>query len=309
MSSSQRYLIVIVGPTAVGKTAISIELAKYFGTSIVSADSRQFFKEMNIGTAKPSEYELNQVPHYLVGHKSITEHYNAGEFEKEAITIIEKVLQQKESVFLVGGSGLYIDAVCKGLDVFPDTDFSIREELNALFEKEGLSKLRALLKECDPIYYEMVDINNPQRIMKALEVYRITNIPYSQFIAQKKKERPFKIIKIGLNCDQRDQLYARINKRVDEMFEAGLLKEAETLLKYRNHNALKTVGYKEVYMYLDGLIEYHEMVELIKKNTRNFAKRQLTWFRKSEDVKWFNVLEADLPDKMIKYLKNYLKKH
>ncbi len=288
-----KHLIVIVGPTAIGKTSLSIAIANHFNCEIVSADSRQFFKEMNIGTAKPTSEELAAAPHHLVDCISVTENYSAGTFELDALKIIEELHQNNDIAVLIGGSGLYVDAVCKGIDDIP-ADPKIRAQLNDELEKFGLEKLQKELKELDPEHFEKMNTLNPQRVVRALEVCRATGKTYTSFRNNQPKERPFNIIKVGLNTD-REVVYDRINRRVDIMMEQGQLEEVKSLLPYQHLNSLNTVGYKELFSHLNGEIELDEAIELMKKNTRNFAKRQLTWFRKDQNTAWFEPgMEADI---------------
>ncbi|WP_338360181.1 tRNA (adenosine(37)-N6)-dimethylallyltransferase MiaA [Yeosuana marina] len=281
------YLISIVGPTAIGKTTLSIKLAKHFNTEIISADSRQFFKEMSIGTAAPSKEELKAAKHHLIHHKSIQDQYNVGEFEKEALQTLESLFKTKNIVIMVGGSGLYVDAVSKGLDYFPDIDNRIRDQLNADLESKGLLFLREQLKLLDIKSYNSIAIDNPHRVIRALEICIGSGNPYSSFLNKDKTKRPFKTITIGLTAD-RDIIYNRINERVDIMIKDGLLDEVKNLIPYKALNALKTVGYKELFNYLDGNWTLDFAISEIKKNTRRFAKRQLTWFRKDDRILWFD---------------------
>jgi tRNA dimethylallyltransferase len=293
-----KTLIVIAGPTAIGKTALSIAIAKKFNTSILSADSRQFFKEMSIGTAKPTEEEMQNVPHYFIGSHSIFENYNVGKYETEAIALLEKLFETKDKLILVGGSGLYIDAICKGFDELPEADIEVRNEINLLLKTDGIEGLQNLLKQLDPDYYKKVDLQNPQRLSRALEVCLTTGKPYSAFRGGAIKKRNFKIIKIGINTS-RESLYERINIRVDEMMKNGLLEEVKRLQAHKQLNALQTVGYKELFDHLEKGTEINSAVELIKQNTRNFAKRQLTWFRRDKEIKWF---EPDEVQEIIDYI-------
>lgn len=294
-------LIVIVGPTAIGKTSLSIELAAYFSCPVISADSRQFFREMHIGTAKPTPEEMRGIKHYFIDSHSVTESYNVGKFETDAIALLDELFQTNETLVMVGGSGLYIDAVCQGFDELPEANDEIREQVNALYHSHGVEGLQQLLKQLDPVYYEQVDKQNPQRMGRALEVCLITGKPYSELRKETTKKRDFHTIKIGLNTT-RDVLYERINKRVDLMMQQGLLDEVKQLLPYKQLNALQTVGYKELFDFLtesdkdEHTAEYKERllkqaIELIKQNTRRFAKRQLTWFRRDEEIKWFEPHE------------------
>ncbi|TXG39306.1 tRNA (adenosine(37)-N6)-dimethylallyltransferase MiaA [Seonamhaeicola maritimus] len=284
-----KYLISIIGPTAIGKTALSIKLAQHFNTDIISADSRQFFKEMQIGTAAPSLEELAGAKHHFIHHKSIHDNYSVGAFERDAIEKLNALFKKKNVVIMVGGSGLYVDAVTKSLDHFPDVDSNIRKGLNQKLETEGLESLRKQLKELDEISYSTIAIDNPHRVIRALEICIGTGKPYSSFLKGPKKQRNFKTITIGLNAE-REIIYERINQRVDIMFNDGLLNEVETLIPHKNLNALNTVGYKELFKYFDGEWTLDFTVSEIKKNTRRFAKRQLTWFKKNENAIWFDYL-------------------
>ncbi|MGV3705663.1 MAG: tRNA (adenosine(37)-N6)-dimethylallyltransferase MiaA [Arcticibacter sp.] len=281
-------LIVVAGPTAIGKTDLAIKIALNYRTEVVSADSRQFYKEMSIGTAKPNEAETAAVKHHFVDSISIDQTYSAGKFETEALSTLENIFQKQPIAVLVGGSGLFVKAVTEGFDEFPDVDPVIRETLNRKLTEEGIAVLQSQLKSVDPAYASEVDLDNPQRIIRALEVCLSTGQPYSSFRAKNaRNKRHFSPIKIGLNME-RPQLYDRINRRVDLMMEQGLLQEVERLLPYRNLNALNTVGYTEIFDHLDGKITLDEAVERIKQNTRRFAKRQLTWFRKDSEITWFH---------------------
>lgn len=282
-----KTLISIVGPTAIGKTALSIKLAKHFNTEIVSADSRQFYKEMHIGTAVPSTEELEAAPHHFIQHKSIEENYNVGDFERDAIAKITELHRTHNTVIMVGGSGLYVKAVTKGLDNFPEVESSIRTELNKKLETEGLKTLQEQLKLMDPIAYHTIAIDNPQRLVRALEICIGTNKPYSSFLTNPEKKRSFNTVTIGLDAD-RTIIYDRINQRVDIMVNDGLIEEAKRLFPHKGLNALNTVGYKELFNYFEGKWTLEFAVSEIKKNTRRFAKRQLTWFRKDDTIKWFD---------------------
>lgn len=281
-----KILISIVGPTAVGKTALAIKVAQHLNTEIISADSRQFFKEMEIGTAKPSAEELAAAPHHFISSHHITELFSTGDFEVQAIALVARLFEEKDQVVLVGGSGLYVNAVLNGLDDLPATDLSIRAALNEQFQAEGLEGIKAQLASLDPEYYAQVDQFNTQRVIRGLEFVLSTGKKLSSFQSNRKKSRPFNIIKIGLN-KERQTLYSQINQRVDQMMDMCLLEEVKRLLPYREVNALKTVGYTELFDYLDGACSLAEAVDKIKQNTRRFAKRQLTWFRKDEEIKWF----------------------
>lgn len=281
------YLISVVGPTAIGKTTLSIALAKFFNTEIISADSRQFYKEMQIGTAVPTLEELKEIKHHFIQHKSIHADYNVGTFEKDAISCLDGLFKNNNMVVMVGGSGLYLDAVTKGLDEFPEVDDSIRKALNERLAKDGLKNLQNELQERDPKSYASIAIDNPHRVIRALEICLGTGKPYSSFLAKTTKVRPFNNITIGLTA-HRSQIYDRINKRVDAMMASGLLDEANRLYPFKHLNALNTVGYKELFNYLEGEWSLDFAISEIKKNTRRFAKRQLTWFRKDENIIWFN---------------------
>lgn len=282
-----KTLISIVGPTAIGKTSLSIKLANHFDTEIISADSRQFFKEMQIGTAVPTISELKSATHHFIQHKSVTDTYSVGDFEKEALLCLEKLFKTKNVLIMVGGSGLYVDAVTKGLDSFPEIDSSIRILLNQELQENGLQSLQEQLKQLDPIYYEKVDLDNPHRLIRALEVCIGSGLPYSSFIGQPKPPRPFQTITVGITAD-REIIYNRINQRVDIMMQEGLLDEVKHVYKFKNLNALQTVGYKELIKHLDGEWDLDFSVSEIKKNTRRFAKRQQTWFKKNQDTVWVN---------------------
>lgn len=284
---ADKYLLIIVGPTAVGKTELSVRLAKKFDTSILSADSRQFYKEMTIGTAKPTLAEQNQVTHYFIDSHHITEEYNAGAYEKDALALLETIFKEKDIAILTGGSGLYVKTLCEGIDQMPESDLTIRHQLTTQYEQEGIKPLLAQLDRLDPDYGQVVDRSNTQRIIRALEVCLHTGLPYSSFRKQKKAIRPFHVVKIGLTRN-RAELYARIDKRMDLMLQQGLAEEARQLLPYKNHNALQTVGYREVFDYLEGKYDYEEMVRLLKRNSRRYAKRQLTWFNKDPEIRWFH---------------------
>tara|TARA_B110000263_G_scaffold46467_1_gene38553 strand:+ start:4884 stop:5789 length:906 start_codon:yes stop_codon:yes gene_type:complete len=289
-NSNKKNLIVIAGPTAIGKTSLSIKLAKKLKTEIISCDSRQFYKELSIGTAVPSEDELKKIQHHFIQNLSIKEGYNIGEFEKDAILKIESLFKKYNNVILVGGSGLYIDAVCKGIDILPDISKKIRENLNIQYKKNGLAWLQNEVKELDPEYFEYVDTKNPQRLMRSLETYTASGKKISSLHKKKDKKRDFNIIKIGLEID-RELLYRKINSRVDKMINDGLIEEAKDLIKYRHYNALNTVGYKELFDFLDGNSNLETAIEKIKQNTRRLAKRQITWFKRDKSINWFTIDE------------------
>ncbi|MFD0763839.1 tRNA (adenosine(37)-N6)-dimethylallyltransferase MiaA [Mucilaginibacter lutimaris] len=278
-------LIVIAGPTASGKTAAAISLAQHFNTVVVSADSRQFFREMSIGTAKPTPEELATVPHYFINSHSITEPFSVGDFEREGMKLLTKLFEKRNVVIMAGGSGLYIRAITEGFDELPTADPNIRERLNQELATNGITALQERLNEVDPIYYNEADINNPQRVIRALEVYEATGNPISSYRKAKVNQRPFNIIKYGLDLP-REELYDRINKRVDVMIQDGLIDEVAALVPFRQYNALNTVGYSELFDFFDGKTDIDTAIALIKQNTRRFAKRQLTWFRKDKDIIW-----------------------
>lgn len=279
-------LIVVVGPTAIGKTSLAIHLANFYQTEIISADSRQFFREMNIGTAKPSAEELAAAKHHFIDSHSVETLFSTGDFELEALKLIAELFKKHSTLIMVGGSGLYIDSVCKGLDKLPEINLNIRQQLNEQFATEGIISIQNQLKNLDPEYFAKVDPSNPQRMIRGLEVFLSTGQKLSSFLTANKKERPFNIIKIGLNAD-RALVYEKINQRVDLMMEAGLLDEVKTLVPYRRFNALNTVGYSELFDYLDGKTDLSSAVAMIKQNTRRFAKRQLTWFKRDGSTTWF----------------------
>jgi len=298
-----KILISVVGPTAIGKTALAIALANHFNTDIISADSRQFYKEMRIGTAIPNTLELSQARHHFIQHRSIEEDYNVGMFEKEAIETLNSLFQTHDIVIMVGGSGLYTDAVTKGLDDFPEVDPTIRENLNTKLALEGLKSLQEQLHFLDPKAASTISIDNPHRVIRALEICLGTGLPYSSFLNKKETERNFKTITIGLKAD-REVIYDRINQRVDFMMQEGLLEEVKSLRSFRHLNALNTVGYKELFKYLDGECTLEFAISEIKKNTRRFAKRQLTWNRKQTDIIWFDNQISN--DKIIKAIESRL---
>ncbi|MFN8349763.1 MAG: tRNA (adenosine(37)-N6)-dimethylallyltransferase MiaA [Spirosomataceae bacterium] len=288
----QKRLIVIAGPTAVGKTDFCVRLAQSLQTEVISADARQFYRELTIGTAKPSEAELRGVPHHFIHSHSIDTLYSAGAFERDALAVLDILFQTKDVVILTGGSGLYIKAVCEGLDDLPETPPELRSELMQRLETEGLEVLQAQLQTLDPVYCVQNDLQNTQRVVRALEVSLLTGKPYSSFREHQPAKRPFQLIQIALDRD-REELYRRIDARMDAMLAAGLVEEARSLVHYRAHNALQTVGYKEVFDYSDGLYDYNEMVRLLKRNSRRYAKRQITWFKHQGNFKWFHADDFD----------------
>jgi len=287
-----KTLIVILGPTAIGKSSLSIHIAQHFKTEIISADSRQIFRELQIGTAIPDSQELHTVKHHLIQNHSIHEYYNASNFEIEALSIIDSLFEANNTIVMTGGSMLYIDTLCNGIDDLPTVDPEIRIRVIDKFENEGIEPLRLELKKIDPEYYQIVDLKNHKRILHALEVFYMTGKKYSSFRSNTKKERNFNIIKIGLNID-RESLHKSINARVDKMIEAGLVEEARNFFEFRNLNALNTVGYKELFDYFDGKITLTEAIELIKRNTRRYARKQLTWFNRDKEITWFQPTQLN----------------
>jgi tRNA dimethylallyltransferase len=297
------YLITIIGATAIGKTALSIKLAQHFNAEIISSDSRQFYKEMTIGTAVPNSVELAAAPHHFIQNRSIFDEYSVGQFEKDALEKLEELFSKNNITIMVGGSGLYTNAVIDGLDYFPDVNPAIREKLNIQLKKEGIESLQIKLKELDLESYHSIEIENPHRLIRALEICIGTGKTYSEFKNKPKKPRNFTPIKIGLTAD-RDIMYNRINQRVDIMLSEGLLEEAKKLHEYKNLNALQTVGYRELFNYFEGNCTLEFAVEEIKKNTRRFAKRQVTWNKKDSEIHWFNF-ETPLPT-IIKKIETFI---
>jgi tRNA dimethylallyltransferase len=281
-------LIVIMGPTAVGKTSFSIELAKELDAPVISADSRQFYREMSIGTARTAADEMGGVAHYFTGFLSVRDQYNVSRFEQDVLKKLGELFTRHQTVIMAGGSGLYIDAVCHGIDELPDPDESLRDDLKKILEEKGIAALQEMLKVHDPVYYEKMDKLNPSRLIRALEVCIMTGKPYSSFRKEQPVQRDFRIIKIGLDLP-REILYRRINDRVDEMIRNGLVEEARSLLAYRELNALKTVGYTELFQYFDGNFTLVEAIEKIKTNSRRYAKRQLTWFKRDPEIRWIDA--------------------
>lgn len=280
-------LIVLIGPTGVGKTELSLRLAEGFQTSIVSADSRQLYADLKIGTAAPTEEQLKRVPHYLVGTLRLTDYYSAAQYEAEAMEILNRLFTRRDVVILTGGSMMYVDAVCKGIDDIPTVDEDTRRTMLKRYETEGLERLCAELRLLDPEYYRIVDLKNPKRVIHALEICYMTGRTYTSFRTRQTKERPFRILKIGLKRD-REELYGRINRRVDEMMKDGLLDEVRSVLPYRHLNSLNTVGYKELFKYLDGEWELPFAIEKIKQNSRIYSRKQMTWFKRDEEIRWFH---------------------
>ncbi len=298
----KKTLIVISGPTGIGKTDLSIELTQMLDTVIISSDSRQIYKELKIGTAAPTKENLEKIKHYMIGNKSIYDYYSAGIYELEVLKILDDIFKTKDTAILAGGSGMYIDAVCKGIDVQPDIEPLIREKVIKQFENEGVESIRFDLQRLDPEHYKFVDLNNPQRIMKAIEICIQTGKTYTSFLTKKKKTRNFNIVKIGLQRD-REQLYKRINKRVDIMFEKGLIEEAKLFYKNKDLNSLNTVGYKELFAHFEGEYDLEEAIRLIKRNSRRYAKRQITWFKRDTEINWFH---PDEKEKIAAFIKEKL---
>lgn len=294
-----KTLVVVTGPTAVGKTALTMELAQHYGVPIMNADSRQIYRELKIGTAAPTDEQLRQVPHLFVGSKSIDDYYNASMYEQEVLSYIKE--SSSPIHLLSGGSMMYIDAVCNGIDDIPTVRDDIREEMKRRYQEEGLEALCEELRQLDPEHYAIVDRQNYRRVIHALEICHQTGKTYTSFRTQQKKERPFRIVKIGLNRE-REELYNRINQRVDQMMKDGLLEEAKGLINKRSVNALNTVGYKELFDYLDGRWSLEEAVERIKGNTRRYARKQLTWYKRDEDMHWFHPNDKQ---QLLNYLKHY----
>ena len=289
---SKKLLIAIVGPTAVGKTAVAIEVAQKFHTEIVSADSRQFYREMEIGTAKPTQEELNKVPHHFINNLSVHDEYNAGKYEKETLACLTSLFKTHDKLILAGGSGLFVNALCNGFDELPDGDTELRAKYEKVLKEEGIVVLQKEVEEKDPEYYSVVDKNNPRRLIRALEVIHQTGLPYSQFRKKKTVTRDFSIRKIGLQLDK-EVLRECIDKRVDEMLTNGWLVECKKLYEYRELNALRTVGYTELFDFIAGKNDWNTTVQNIKTNTWHYAKRQLTWFKKDEETKWFSPKDME----------------
>lgn len=288
-----KSVIVVCGPTASGKTALALQLAKRYRTEVLSADSRQFYREIPIGTAQPSPDELAGIPHHFIASRSISEELNAGRFAEEALRLADRLFREHDRIILAGGSGLFIDAFCKGLDDLPRAPAGVRERLNELYRQKGLAPLQKMLREADPVYYEKVDRNNPQRIIRALEVHSSTGKPYSSFLGNRPAQRPFRCVPIAIDME-REELYRRINGRVERMMDDGLLEEARRVYPHRHLKTLETVGYTELFGYLDGKVSLSEAVGLIKRNTRRFAKRQITWLKRDPQVHWVRPEEFHL---------------
>ncbi len=288
MTMNTKHLIVIVGPTGSGKSDLAIEIAERYGAPIISTDSRQFYRGIPIGTAQPYAEQLQRVEHHFIASHDLTQEFNCGAYETEALQRLEELYRKHDVVVAVGGSGLYIKALCEGMDTLPEADSSLRETLAKRLHDEGLESLCDELRKRDPAYYEEVDRNNPARVLRALEVCISTGLPYSSMRTGEKRQRPFNIIKLGIDME-RERLYERINRRVDVMMQQGLEQEARAVYHLRAHNSLQTVGYREMFDYFDGTISRDEAIELIKRNSRRYAKRQMTWFRRDEEIKWVDT--------------------
>ncbi len=297
---NEKRLIVLVGPTASGKTALAIDLAKKLDTEIISADSRQFFKELEIGTAKPTQAQLKEVPHHFINTHSITAQYDAAQFGRDALELIHKLFKTKDDIILCGGSGLYIKAVCEGFDDIPEIEPEVRQNLNQQFERNGLGWLQDQLVDLDPEQFGRIDHQNPHRLIRALEVKIGTGKSIREFQNQKQHNHPFSIVKIGLELSK-EELYNRINTRMDQMIENGLFEEAKRMEPFKDHQALQTVGYREIFDYFDGRYDYEEALRLLKRNTRRYAKRQLTWFKRDDEIRWFEFV--DIPE-IYEYVRN-----
>jgi len=298
----ENILIVLLGPTGVGKTDISIGLAKHYNCDIISADSRQFFHEMKIGTAVPTDTQLQEIKHHFIRFLSVNDYYSSSLFERDVMSMLPGLFERNSFVIICGGSGMYIDAVCNGTDDIPDVDPEVRQKIFIKYKEEGIEGLRIALKLLDPDYYTKVDLKNPKRIMRALEICESTGRPYSSFLKKQKRKRDFEILKIGIKRTRKD-LYDRINQRVSDMIDEGLEEEAKSLYNLRHLNALNSVGYREFFEYFDGKISRDQAIELIKRNTRRFAKRQMTWWSKDLEIKWF---EADQEDEIINFISAYI---
>lgn len=285
-------LIVLIGPTSVGKTELSLRMAEHFHTHIVSSDSRQLYADLKIGTAAPTAEQLRRVPHHFVGTLQLTDYYSAAQYESEVLAVLDDLFKQHETVLLTGGSMMYVDAICKGIDDIPTVDEETRALMLQRYEEEGLERMCAELKLVDPEYYKIVDLKNPKRVIHALEICYMTGKTYTSFRTQQKKARPFRIVKIGLTRD-RAELYERINRRVDLMIEEGLVEEAKAVYPYRHLNSLNTVGYKEIFKYLDGEWELPFAIEKIKQNSRIYSRKQMTWFKRDQEIQWFHPTQEE----------------
>ena len=295
-------LIVLIGPTGVGKTELGLSIAEHFKTCIVSADSRQLYADLKIGTAAPTPDQLARVPHHFVGTLRLTDYYSAAQYEAEVMVKLEELFQQNDVVVLTGGSMMYVDAICKGIDDIPTVDKETRELMIQRYEEEGLEKLCSELKLLDPEYYQIVDLKNPKRVIHALEICYMTGKTYTSFRTREIKKRPFRIIKIGLTRE-REELYNRINRRVDEMMEKGLLEEARSVAKYKHLNSLNTVGYKEIFKYIDGEWPLDFAIEKIKQNSRIYSRKQMTWFKRDTEISWFH---PEKKEEIMNHIKNLL---
>lgn len=296
--NDKKTLIVLIGPTGVGKTDLSIKIAEKYGSPIISADSRQLYSDLKIGTAAPTEEYLKRVKHYFVGTLKLTDYYSAAQYESEVISLLEELFKTNDTILLTGGSMMYIDAICKGIDDIPTVDNETRQMMMEKYEKEGLERLCAELKLLDPEYYSIVDLKNPKRVIHALEICYMTGKTYTSFRTGNKKQRPFDIIKIGL-CRDREELYDRINKRVDIMINDGLVDEVKSVYQYKNLNSLNTVGYKEIIQYLEGNCTLEFAIEKIKQNSRIYSRKQMTWFKRDNEIKWFH---PDREDEIMEYI-------
>lgn len=299
---NKKTLIVLIGPTGVGKTDLSIKIAEKYGSPIISADSRQLYSDLKIGTAAPTEEYLKRVKHYFVGTLKLTDYYSAAQYESEVISLLEDLFKSNNTILLTGGSMMYIDAICKGIDDIPTVDSETRLMMMEKYEKEGLDRLCAELKLLDPEYYSTVDLKNPKRVIHALEICYMTGKTYTSFRTGNKKQRPFDIIKIGL-CRDREELYERINKRVDIMIKEGLVDEVKSVYEYRNLNSLNTVGYKEIIQYLEGNCTLEFAIEKIKQNSRIYSRKQMTWFKRDNDITWFH---PDKEEEIMEFIESKL---
>ncbi len=301
-----KQLLVLLGPTGVGKTEYSIRIAEHIGAPIVSADSRQLYKGMVIGTAAPTPQQLQRVPHHMVGFLSPTDYYSASDYEHDAISLIEKLHTEHNTVILTGGSMMYIDAVCKGIDIMPTIDSKLREDISQKYQKEGIDPLRQKLKLLDPVFYDQVDLKNPKRIIHALEVCLMTGKPYSSFRMNRIKDRPFEIIRVGFNRP-REELYSRINQRVDKMITDGLIEEARGFHHLKHLNSLNTVGYKELFEYFDNNWTLEQAIDKIKQHSRNYARKQLSWFNRDKDIHWLDISDETINviDAVLELLSDY----
>lgn len=296
--NDKKTLIVLIGPTGVGKTDLSIKIAEKYGSPIISADSRQLYSDLKIGTAAPTEEYLKRVKHYFVGTLKLTDYYSAAQYESEVISLLEELFKTNDTILLTGGSMMYIDAICKGIDDIPTVDNETRQMMMEKYEKEGLERLCAELKLLDPEYYSIVDLKNPKRVIHALEICYMTGKTYTSFRTGNRKQRPFDIIKIGL-CRDREELYDRINKRVDIMINDGLVNEVKSVYQYKDLNSLNTVGYKEIIQYIEGNCTLEFAIEKIKQNSRIYSRKQMTWFKRDNEIIWFH---PDREDEIMEYI-------